>query len=155
VAIAGGECLTSMAEWRTYLDAGSFDLGQPDAAFTSALHQIVTIADELAAQGCGIAPHAWGAGGSLMQNVHVGFACANTRILELPPDAGPLHTEMHGANLRMVDGCVLPPEGPGLGIALTDEFKRRFPFVPGSGEVVSVPGKTQNDEKLLHATHPD
>ncbi len=151
ITIAGGECLTSMVEWRTYLDAGSFDLGQPDASFTSALHQIVLIANELAAKGCDIAPHAWGAGGSLMQNVHIGFACANTRILELPPDAGPLHTEMYGDNLKVVDGRVLAPTAPGLGIVLTDDLKRRFPFIPGSGEVVSVPGKMLNDEALIHA----
>jgi L-alanine-DL-glutamate epimerase-like enolase superfamily enzyme len=151
VTIAGGECLTSMVEWQTYLDAGSFDLGQPDASFTSALHQIVAIADELAKQGCDIAPHAWGAGASLMQNVHVGFACRNTRILELPPDSGPLHTEMYRDTLRMVDGRVLPPDAPGLGIVLTDDLKRRFPFIPGSGEVVSVPGKMLNDEALLNA----
>lgn len=155
VPIAGGECLTSMIEWQTYLDAESFDLGQPDAAYTSALHQIVELAEALEQQGCQIAPHAWGAGGCLMQNIHVGFACRNTRILELPPDAGPLHTEVYRDALRRDSGRVLPPTTPGLGIALTDELKKRFPFRPGSGEVVSVPGKTQNDQAIINATHPD
>ena len=35
----------------------------------------------------------------------------------------------------------LPPEAPGLGIALTEQVKNRYPFVPGSGEFNSVPGK--------------
>ena len=30
---------------------------------------------------------------------------------------------------------------PGLGIVLTDEIKAKYPFVPGSGEFNSVPGK--------------
>jgi hypothetical protein len=38
-----------------------------------------------------------------------------------------------------------PPTGPGLGIKLTDEIKNRFPFVPGSGEFNSVPGKRLTD----------
>jgi len=152
IAIAGGECLTSMVEWQTYLDAKSFDLGQPDASFTSGLHQVVEIAKALEAQGCDVAPHAWGAGGSLMQNIHVGFACPNTRILELPPNPGPLHTEIFRDTLHFDAGRVLPPDAPGLGIVLEDGVKRRFPFIPGSGEVVGVPGKTQNDEALLHAT---
>lgn len=151
IAIAGGECLSSMVEWQTYLDAESFDLGQPDASFTSGLHQVVEVARALERQGCGIAPHAWGAGGSLMQNVHVGFACRNTRILELPPDPGPLHTEIYRQTLRIDEGRVLPPETPGLGIVLDDGTKQRFPFIPGSGEIVGVPGKTQNDEAILHA----
>lgn len=29
-----------------------------------------------------VATHAWGAGGSLMHNVHAGFAAPNTRILD-------------------------------------------------------------------------
>ena len=41
----------------------------------------------------------------------------------------------------MRDGYVLPPEQPGLGVRLTDEIKARYPFVPGSGEFNSVPGK--------------
>ena len=151
VAVAGGECLTSMVEWQTYLDAESFDIGQPDASFTSGLHQVVRIAKALEAQGCDVAPHAWGAGGSLMQNIHVGFACRNTRILELPPDPGPLHTEIYRDTLRIDDGRVLPPDAPGLGIILDDDTKQRFKFIPGSGEIVAVPGKTQNDEALLHA----
>jgi L-alanine-DL-glutamate epimerase-like enolase superfamily enzyme len=154
VPIAGGECLTSMIEWQTYLDAGSFGLGQPDASFTSGLHQAVLIAGALERQGCQIAPHAWGAGASLMQNVHVGFACRNTRILELPPDPGPLHTELYRSALRIEDGRVLPPTAPGLGITLDASTKARYPFVPRSGEIVSVPGKSQDDEALIHATAP-
>jgi L-alanine-DL-glutamate epimerase-like enolase superfamily enzyme len=149
VPIAGGECLTSMIEWLTYLDAGSFGLGQPDASFTSGLHQVVLIAQALDEQGCEIAPHAWGAGASLMQNVHVGFACRNTRILELPPDPGPLHTELYRQTLRLEDGRVLPPKTVGLGITLDANTKARYPYIPGSGEIVGVPGKTQNDEALL------
>jgi hypothetical protein len=34
------------------------------------------------------ATHSWGAGGSLMQNVHVAFACANSTIVELVPSPG-------------------------------------------------------------------
>ena len=144
-----------MVEWQTYLDAESFDLGQPDASFTSGLHQVVQVAKALETQGCDIAPHAWGAGGSLMQNIHIGFACRNTRILELPPDPGPLHTEVYRDTLLMDDGRVLPPDVPGLGITLDADTRQRFPFIPGSGEIVGVPGKTQNDEALLHAAGTD
>ena len=154
IPIAGGECLTSEIEWQTYLDAEAFDLGQPDASFTSGLHQIVQIADAIRRQGCEIALHAWGAGGSLMQNIHVGFACPNTRILELPPDPGPLHTELYRDTLRLVDGRVLPPESPGLGITLDAQTKARFSFIPGSGEFVGVPGKMLDDDALLRAARP-
>jgi galactonate dehydratase len=139
--VAGGETLTGVAEWQTFIDHDCFDIGQPDAAFTGGLGVFLEVADLLARSDRQIATHAWGAGGSLMQNIHCGFAASNTCILEVPPDPGPLHSEIMGESFRMKDGRVLPPQTPGIGISLTQETRRRFPFVPGSGEFNSVPGK--------------
>lgn len=41
----------------------------------------------------------------------------------------------------MKNGYVYPPEKPGLGIELTAKTKEKYPFVRGSGEFNSVPGK--------------
>ena len=139
--IAGGECLTAPCEWQTFIDANCFHIGQPDAAFVSGLSPFMEIAARFARQGRNIAPHAWGAGAAQMQNIHCGFACPNTVMLEVAPAYGPLHSELIGDSLRMKDGYILPPEKPGLGIELTDEMIRRFPFVSGTGEFNSVPGK--------------
>jgi len=139
--IAGGECLTAVCEWQTFIDRDCFNIGQPDASFLTGLGQFMDVAARLNARGRKIATHAWGAGGSLMQNIHCGFAAANTLILEIPPDYGALHSELIGNTFIMKDGHVLPPTNPGLGIRLTDDIKKRFPFVPGSGEFNSVPGK--------------
>jgi L-alanine-DL-glutamate epimerase-like enolase superfamily enzyme len=45
----------------------------------------------------------------------------------------------------MKDGYALPPTRPGLGIVLTEEIRQRYPFIPGSGEYNSVPGKILQD----------
>jgi len=63
-------------------------------------------------------------------------------ILELPPLAGPLHTEIYAEGYRFQDGYILPPQAPGLGVRLTDELKEEYPFVPGTGEWNRVSGKT-------------
>jgi len=142
VPIAGGECLTGLTEWRQFIELDSFDIGQPDASFTGGLELCVEVAKLLARRGGRkVAMHAWGAGASLMQNVHVGFACPNTVTLEVPPAYGPLHSLVIGDSLQIKDGMVLPPERPGLGVELTDDVKNRFPFVPGSGEFNDVAGK--------------
>jgi L-alanine-DL-glutamate epimerase-like enolase superfamily enzyme len=99
------------------------------------------VAAMLHQRGRKIAPHAWGAGASQMQNIHCGFACPNTTILEVAPAYGPLHSEVIGDSLQIKDGYILPPEKPGLGISLSEDTIRRFPFVPGTGEFNSVPGK--------------
>jgi len=139
--IAGGECLTSVSEWQTFISNDCFHIGQPDASFTAGLDPFMQVASLLSAKGRSVAPHAWGAGASQMQNIHCGFACPNTTILEVAPAYGPLHIELIGDSLQIKDGYVLPPEKPGLGITLTDEIIKRFPFIPGTGEFNSVPGK--------------
>jgi galactonate dehydratase len=139
--IAGGECLSAFCEWLTFLDQDSFDIGQPDASFTAGMDQFMQVAAALDERGRSVAPHAWGAGASLMQNIHCGFACPNTAILEVAPAYGPLHAELIGDNLQMKDGYVLAPERPGLGIQLTEATRQRYPFIRGTGEFNSVPGK--------------
>ena len=139
--IAGGECLTATYEWRVFAEQDAFDIGQPDASFTGGLGEFMNVAAMLARRDRKVATHAWGAGGSMMQNVHAGFAAANTCILEVAPDYAGLHSEIIDGGFIMKDGYALPPDRPGLGIVLTDEIKRRYPFKPGSGEFNSVPGK--------------
>jgi galactonate dehydratase len=144
VPIAGGECLTAAFEWRVFVDQDSFDIGQPDAAFTGGILESLRVAAMLEARGRRIATHSWASGGGFMQNLHFGFAASNTAMLEIAPAFGPLHSDVVGESFRMKDGRVLPPGGPGLGIRLTDETKARFPF-KGGGEFNSVPGKILND----------
>jgi L-alanine-DL-glutamate epimerase-like enolase superfamily enzyme len=141
VPIAGGECLTASYEWKIFAQQDSFDIGQPDASFTGGLGEFMAVAKMMADRGRKVATHAWGAGASLMQNVHTGFAAANTCILEIAPDYAGLHSEVIDGGLMIRDGHVLPPDRPGLGVVLTDEIKRRYPFQSGSGEFNSVPGK--------------
>lgn len=146
IPIAGGESLTSLYEWKVFVERDCFDIGQPDASFVGGLGEFLKVASLLGSRGKELATHSWGAGGSLMQNIHAGFACENTVILEVPPDYGPLHQEIIGDSLQMKEGKILPPEGVGLGITLTQKTRERYPFVPGSGEFNRVPGKVLVDE---------
>jgi L-alanine-DL-glutamate epimerase-like enolase superfamily enzyme len=146
--IAAGECLTGITEWRSFVN--SCHIGQPDASFSGGLSEVLRVARLFEDAGKYIAPHAWGAGGSLMQNIHCGFAAANCLTLEVPPAFGPLHREMLGDSFQMAAGRVILPQTPGLGIQLTDSIKQRFPFVPGSGEFNSVPGKVMIEEEQTY-----
>jgi galactonate dehydratase len=141
IPIAGGECLTT-TEWRAYVERDAFAIAQPDASFIGGLGQFMRVAGELAARGRRIATHAWGAAGSLMQNIHCGFAAENTCILEMPPDYAGLHRDLMVEQVELRDGCIQPPRAPGLGLTLTPAIEARYPFMPGSGEFNSVPGKT-------------
>lgn len=139
--IAGGECLTAVCEWENFISKDCFSIGQPDASYTAGLSQFMIVAGMLAQNNVQVAPHAWGAGGSQMQNIHCGFACPNTKIMEAVPACGPLHSELMGDNFRLKDGHLLPPEQPGLGVTLREETIQKYPFILGSGEFNSVEGK--------------
>lgn len=141
VKVAGGECLTGAYEWRVFADVDAFDIGQPDAAFTGGLMEFIKVAKMLEDRGRKVATHSNASGGGFMQNLHCGFACPNTIILEVLPAYGGMHSDIFGDSFVMKDGYALPPETPGLGIVLTDEVKQKYPFVPGTGEFNPVPGK--------------
>ena len=141
VPVAGGECLTTLNEFRLFADLDALAIAQLDASFMGGLEEFIRVARMFDSRGKKIATHSWSAGVAQMQNIHAAFAAPNTVILEIPPAAGPLHTELWGDSFRMRDGYVLPPQAPGLGVRLNDEIKARYPFVPGTGEFNSVPGK--------------
>jgi galactonate dehydratase len=145
VPVAGGECLTTLNEFRQFADLGALKIAQLDAGFMGGMDEFIRTARMFEARRIKIATHSWGAGIAQMENLHAAFASPNTGILEIPPAAGPLHTELWNDSFAMKDGYVLPPTAPGLGVRLTDEIKAKFPFVPGSGEFNSVPGKILRD----------
>ncbi|MFI5912848.1 mandelate racemase/muconate lactonizing enzyme family protein [Dactylosporangium sp. NPDC051541] len=138
VPVAGGEQLTSYAEFAVFADRRAFAVAQPDAAWLG-IDAFVQTAARFAADGRQVAPHAWSAGVGVMQNLHAAFACPNTLTVEIPPAAGPLHTELW--SLRLSEGRVLRPDEPGLGVHLPDSVRSKYPFRPGAEEFSSVPGK--------------
>lgn len=140
VPVAGGECWTIREEFDRCAQLGAVDIAQPDASYIG-IAAFVDVAHMFAARNRRSATHSWSSGGGAMENIHAAFASPNMAILELPPLAGPLHTEIWAPGLRFEDGHILPPQPPGLGVTLTDEIKNRFPFKRGSGEWNLVPGK--------------
>jgi len=94
-----------------------------------------------------------------MQNVHAAFAVQNSLIIEVAPSAGPLHTELcvawPGDSLKLSGGYLVAPTAPGLGVKLTDDIKRRFPFIPGSGEYNTTRGKSLSADDRMNIVKHD
>jgi L-alanine-DL-glutamate epimerase-like enolase superfamily enzyme len=83
IPIAGGECLTTSYEWRVFVERDCFDIRQPDALIYRGSGEFMKVAALLESRGRKLATHSWGAGGSLLQNIHTAFS-ANTTIVEWP-----------------------------------------------------------------------
>ena len=150
--MAGGECLTSLEEWRDWLAHEPFALAQLDASFMGGIANFIKIARLCELQGVSIATHAWSATPGVAANLHAAFACRNTAVLELAaynPSQRNLNTHIEAPLLT--DLWVEPPvlengrmrlsDAPGLGVRLPEGFVEKYPFEPGSGEFNSVEGK--------------
>ena len=142
IPVAAGEVLSTSEGFRRFAEARALDIAQPDASIVG-IGAFVDVARMFAAAGKRVAPHCWGSGPATMQNIHAAFASPNVAIHEIPPLPAGLHTDIYADGYRFQDGYLLPPQAPGLGVRLTDQIKRNYAFVPGSGEWNGVPGKSE------------
>jgi L-alanine-DL-glutamate epimerase-like enolase superfamily enzyme len=124
--IAGGEIVTTPGELVARVRAGYYDLVQPDA---TVIGGIGATSEVFAAAPDRTVVHCWGSGVGMAANYHAAFAGGGT-LAEWPLPAYPLRTELLAEPFRVVDGQLLAPTAPGLGIRLTDEVERRYPFRP-------------------------
>jgi L-alanine-DL-glutamate epimerase-like enolase superfamily enzyme len=152
IPVAGGECLTSLEEWRDWLEHRPFALAQLDAAFMGGPTSFIKIARLCELQGVAIATHAWSATPGVAANLHAAFASRNTAVCEMAayhPGRPELNTHIEAPLLselwveppQLENGRVRLADTPGLGVRLPEGFIDRYPFEPGSGEFNSVQGK--------------
>ena len=135
VPIAGGECLTGVAEFKRYLDLEALDYVQPDATHAGGIGQTRAIARMAEERHVGLIVHTGGAvGPGFMANLHVAFASPNARFVEyaLAPDN--IRKALLTDPVVLADGFMERPSAPGLGVALPDGFLEQHPYRPGNIE---------------------
>jgi galactonate dehydratase len=115
--IALGE--TERTRWQVlpFVERGAVDVLQPDVGRCGIgeAHRIALLAElhnlPIAIH-CGV-----GFGPYLAASAHVAAAIPNLLYLEYQPDMHELARSAYGLELAVEDGCLLLPDGPGLGIA--------------------------------------
>ena len=128
--ISGGESSTTIHEFKHFFSRRALDIAQPDAAHCGGIAEFLRIAHLADASGVRIVPHVWGSGPALTANYHAAFATANCRIVEFPTIQNPMRLEMLVEPLTVVDGHLLPPTAPGLGVELSDALIEKYPYRP-------------------------
>jgi L-alanine-DL-glutamate epimerase-like enolase superfamily enzyme len=124
VPIAGGEIVTTPAELIDRVGSGYYDLVQPDA---TVLGGIGATSGVFAAAPGRTVVHCWSSAVGMAANYHAAFAGGGT-LAEWPLPAYPLRSELLAEPFRIVDGELVAPTAPGLGIHLTPEVEQRYPF---------------------------
>lgn len=136
VPIAGGECLTGLDEFRRWLDLDALDDVQPDAAHCGGITVAHRVAELAEARHVGLLVHTGASvGPGLMANIHVAFASPNARAVEIALAPENIRDEFLVEPLTLLDGSLVPPTAPGLGVRLPDDLLLRHPWRPGVIEV--------------------
>ncbi|MEM8852950.1 MAG: mandelate racemase/muconate lactonizing enzyme family protein [Pseudomonadota bacterium] len=127
VPVYGGEIITTPKEMIERLSTGVYDAVQPDASVIGGISAVMEIFAAAAKHDVGVVVHAWGGAAAIMASYHAAFAAGGT-LVEYPMLDFPLAAEMMGDQGRIVDGMLLKPTAPGLGLTLTADMEARYPF---------------------------
>ncbi len=117
VPIALGETLFSIREFRDYLDQGAVDVVQPDITRLGGLTAWLKVAALAELHHRPVAPH-------LLPEVGVHLACGlpQVRMVEYMPWLAPAFVETPA----LVDGKLVPPKRPGLGLEILPEAFEKY-----------------------------
>ncbi len=117
VPLALGETLFGYDEFQRYLDRGAVDVFQPDVTRLGGLTAFLKVAALAELHHRPVAPH-------LLPEVGVHLACGlnNVTVVEYMPWLYPAFVEPPA----LVDGKLVPPNRPGLGLELSPEAVRQF-----------------------------
>lgn len=120
--IATGERLFTRWGFREILEHGAASLLQPDCCHAGGISEVRKIASMAEVYYAGLAPHNPYGPISTAACVQVDFAAPNFVIQEIvDPDTAPEAMSLVKDPLPIVDGYILPPTKPGLGVELDEE----------------------------------
>lgn len=126
VRIAGGEC-NMPHEFTNMLDAGGFDVAQPDLCNVGGLTAARRIASECRAAGVPVVPHVWGTPIALAASLSFIATLPGEPWLEFDRSQNPLREELSPEPfVADEDGQVAIPSGPGLGIEMDEAAIERY-----------------------------
>jgi D-galactarolactone cycloisomerase len=134
VPIAGGEVLTRRQAFAPWLQAGAFDIVQPDATKVGGISEERRIAWMAEDRGIRFIPHGWNTALGLAADLQLASAVPRTDMVEYL-SGSPFIDELTVGGWRLdSDGMLGVPEGPGLGVELDLDAVERHTGVRFSGE---------------------
>jgi L-alanine-DL-glutamate epimerase-like enolase superfamily enzyme len=128
--IAGGESLTTLEQFRPYLECRAYDIVQPDAGLCG-ISEAMRIAQAAQRYGVELCPHSWHNGLMAVENGHLVAALPHPRVLELCMIQGPLQWGSLAERPMIEGGWLSLPQGAGLGVEPAEGVSERYPYIEG------------------------
>jgi D-galactarolactone cycloisomerase len=130
IPIAGGEVLTRRQTFAPWLQAGAFDVVQPDVTKVGGISEERRIGWMAQEHGARFIPHGWNTAIGLAADLHLASVFPDTDLVEYI-DGSPYVDEIVIDPWRLdADGMLPIPDAPGLGIRLDMDAVARFSDVP-------------------------
>ncbi|NUQ00443.1 MAG: mandelate racemase/muconate lactonizing enzyme family protein, partial [Armatimonadetes bacterium] len=130
VPIAGGERLYSRWDARTYLELGCADVLQPDVSHVGGIGELKKIAAMAETYSRPVCPHNPLGPVTTAATLQLAACVPNFWLLETMSTDVPYRRDLTTEALRFEAGCILIPDGPGLGIDLNLEAIAEHPYEP-------------------------
>jgi D-galactarolactone cycloisomerase len=130
VPIAGGEVLTRRQSFLPWLQAGAFDIVQPDVTKVGGISEERRIGWMAQEQGIRFIPHGWNTAIGLAADLHLASAFPETDLVEYI-DGSPYVDALVAEPWRLdEDGLLAIPDAPGLGVHLDPNAVARYGDAP-------------------------
>lgn len=132
IPIAAGEWQTTRFEFQELMDRGKVDVVQPDVGRVGGLTEAKRVSDMSLDRGRLMVPHCWKTGIGIAATLHLAVVSSHCRFIEfLPPSlcSSPLRKDLVVSSHSIVEGKLLAPTQPGLGIELNRDALLRFKAV--------------------------
>lgn len=129
VRVVAGERSTGKGEFARLLNTRVIDVVQPEVLQCGGVLGLTKIAALAEAYEAFIAPHNAQSPFTTVVNSHVGIVAPNFLIQECFDDfLVPWSRDIMSGSVRIVDGYIELPEGPGFGVALNEKEMAKYPY---------------------------
>jgi L-rhamnonate dehydratase len=129
IPIAAGEWQNTRFEFLDLADRGKVDVLQPDVGRVGGLTEALQVCRIAADRGRTIVPHCWKTGLGIAASAHLAAATPQCPYIEFMPielAESPLRRELLVEDFRIVDGELILPMKPGLGVELNGDALRKY-----------------------------
>ncbi|MDB5842132.1 MAG: mandelate racemase [Herminiimonas sp.] len=137
IALAAGENHYTRFEFNRVIEEKSITILQPDLSKTGGITEALRIAAMASAYKLSINPHTSASGINMAASIHLLASIENGGYFEADVAKENLFRDQLTSRPDLLDedGCVRPPEAPGLGVEVDEDFLRSHPVIDGPAYV--------------------
>ena len=122
IPIAAGESEATRFAFRDLAVMRAADVFQPDLGFCGGIGEAMKIGALASSFNLRLAPHLWAGAPAFFAGLHVAAASASSFIIEYSLGANPMLHDLIEETIDLKDGMIAIPDGPGLGITVSERF---------------------------------